>query len=282
MQLFTRCLPADCDIYLASDLHIGSLGTHYDGINQLIGSVASGENNYLVLLGDLAEAICCDDRRFDPDLNDASMTTPMRQYMQVIELLKPVAEKILYINDGNHDNKHSNTIGFIRDVVCRELNIPYGTYSSKLTVTDRKGIPQFKLFTTHGYGSVGSAADDPIRRKANMRLTLKRRLQNKAADVSLMAMGHSHKLLISPPTHALYLYDDGERVKQSYLKPVHEIDSYIHPDHRWFVNTGSFLKNQVLGASGYAERFGYDPTELGYCVAEIRDSQIEHVRKVVV
>jgi UDP-2,3-diacylglucosamine pyrophosphatase LpxH len=277
-----RHLPADCNIYLASDLHVGSLGTHYDGIGELIEAVGKGKKNYLILLGDLAEAICCDDKRFDPDISDASMSTPMRQYLRVIELLKPIAGKILYINDGNHDNRHSNTIGFVKDVVCRELDVPYGTYSSKLTVINSTGNTQYKLFTTHGFGSVTSTADDPIRRKANMRLTLKRKLQNKAADVSLMAMGHSHKLLISPPTHALYLYDDGEKVKQDYLKPVHETGTFIHPDHRWFVNTGSFLKNQLLGMSGYAERFGYDPVEIGYTVAEIRDSRIAHVRKVVV
>lgn len=282
MQLFSRALPTDCNIYLASDLHIGSLNTHYHGIQELIDTVAKDKKGYLIILGDLCEAICVDDKRFDPDTNDPAMTVPVRQYERVIEMLKPVAKKVLYINDGNHDYRLANCINFIRDLVCKQLDIPYGTYSSKLTVCDNNGNPQFKVFTTHGYGSVGSAADDPIRRKANMRLSLKRKLQHKAADVSLMAMGHSHKLLISPPTHALYLYDDGSKVKQGYLKPVQEVGEFIHPDHRWFVNTGSFLKNFSLGSSSYSERFGYDPVELGYAIAEVRGYKVERVRKVVV
>lgn len=282
MQLFNRALPADCNIYLASDTHIGSLNTHYHGIEQLIDAVASDKKGYLILLGDLCESICVDDKRFDPETNDPSLTVPVRQYEKIVEVLRPVAKKVLYINDGNHDYKLARVINFVRDVVCKQLEIPYGTYSSKLTISDSKGNAKCKIYTTHGFGSIGSTADDPIRRESNMMLSLKRKLQNKAADVSLMAMGHSHKLLITPPTHALYLYDDGSRVKQSYLEPVHESEAYIHPDHRWFVNTGSFLKNFCLGASSYSERFGYDPVELGYAVAEIRDYKIQDVRRCVV
>lgn len=282
MQLISRAMPADCDIYLASDLHVGSLGTHYDGITDLVAEVARKKNRFLIVLGDLCEAICVDDKRFDPDMADLSLTTPMQQYLKVIEILRPVADRILYINDGNHDYKHARTINFVRDMVCRELQVPYGTYAAKFTVRDNKGQEHCKIYTTHGFGSIGSTADSPIRQKANMRLSLQRKMKNKAADCTLMAMGHSHRLLVSPPTHSLYLYDDGEKVKQDYLKPVHGISQFIHPEHRWFVNTGSFLKNQVLGASGYAERFGYDPVEIGYAVCELRGHQVAYVRKVVV
>ena len=282
MQLFSRALPADCNIYLASDLHVGSLNTHYHGIQGLVDAVAKDKKGFLILLGDLGEAICVDDKRFDPETNDPALTVPVRQYERVVDLLKPIAKKILYINDGNHDYKLARVINFVRDVVCKQLDVPYGTYSSKLTVCDGKGNPQFKLFTTHGYGNVNSAADDPIRRDANQRLSLKRKLQNKAADVSLMAMGHTHKLLVTPPTHALYLCDDGTKINQRYLTPVHETGEYIHPDHRWFVNTGSFLKNFCLGASSYSERFGYDPVPLGYVKAEITDYKIRDCKRIEV
>lgn len=282
MQLFNRALPADCNIYLASDLHIGSLNTHYHGIEGLIDTVARDRKAYLIILGDLCEAICCDDKRYDPETNDPSLTVPVRQYEKVVEILKPIAKKILYINDGNHDYKLSRVINFVRDIVCKQLDVPYGTYSSKLTVCDSSGNQHFKVFTTHGYGSISSSADDPIRRRANMELALKRKLHNKAADCCLMAMGHTHKLIATKPTHSLYLYDDGSRVKQSYLKPVHEIGEFIHPDHRWFVNTGSFLKNFCLGASSYSERFGYDPVPLGYCKVEVRDYKINCCKEIEV
>ena len=279
MQLFTHALPQKFNLYLASDFHVGCVLTDYDRIGQLVDMVRSKPSNRLIVLGDLAESIAVDDKRFDEETVDKTLITPMRQYERVTDILRPVAKQILYINDGNHDYKLSKYINFIRDVVCKQLEVPYGTYSSKLTVTDSKGKTRFKLFTTHGYGNVSSHADDPIRRKSNMKLSLKRKLAAKAADCVLMAMGHTHKLVISRPERSLYLTDSGEYIKQHYTQTAQE-RAYI-PDHlRWYVNTGSFLKLFALGCSGYAERFGYDPVELGAVQIEI-DGGIQDVKKIL-
>lgn len=279
MQLFTKALPDKCNLFLASDFHVGSILTDYDRINRLIAMVKEKATNRLIILGDLAESIAVDDKRFDGETADLNLITPMRQYVRVTDLLRPVAKQILYINDGNHDYKLSQHVNFIRDVVCKELGVPYGTYSSKLSVTDSKGNFRFKIFTTHGYGNVSSIADDPIRRKANMKLSLKRKLAGKAADCVLMAMGHTHKLLISRPEKSLYLTDNGEHVKQRYTSSPQDA-AYIPDSLRWYCNTGSFLKLFALGASGYAERFGYDPVELGAIRIEI-DGGIVDVTKVL-
>jgi len=61
-------------------------------------------------------------------------------------------------------------------------------------------------------------------------------------------------------------------------------DSFIHPDLRWYVNTGSFYKLYADGknVSGYAERAGYDPNELGYVVVRVKDGIINDVERVVI
>ena len=279
MQLFTQALPEKCNLYLASDLHVGCILTDYDRIGQLVDMVRSKNSNRLIVLGDLAESIAVDDKRFDEATTDKTLMTPMRQYEKVTEILRPVAKQILYINDGNHDYKLSKYVNFIRDVVCKQLEVPYGTYSSKLTVTDSKGKKRFKLFTTHGYGNVSSSADDPIRRKSNMKLSLKRKLAGKSADCVLQAMGHTHKLLVARPEKSLYFTDNSDTIKQHYTRSTQDSD-YI-PEHlRWYVNTGSFLRLYALGCSGYAERFGYDPVELGAVQVEI-DGGIVDVKKVL-
>ena len=56
---------------------------------------------------------------------------------------------------------------------------------------------------------------------------------------------------------------------------------YIHPDHRWYCNTGSFLRLYGMGISSYAEIGEYDPVELGFCVARVRDRIIQGIDKVV-
>jgi predicted phosphodiesterase len=279
MQLFTRQLPKKCNLYLAGDTHVGSLLTHYDGINQIKESVLSDRNARLIFVGDLCESILTDDnKRFDPTTQDLQILTPMQQYQRFVEIFEPVAKQIVYINSGNHDYKHIRIMDFV-ETICKQLGVPYGTYTSKLTVQDDKGRNRFKIFTGHGWGSLSSTADDPIRRKSNMKLSLKRKLMNKAADCVLMACGHTHKLIISRPEKELYMTDDGSRLIQNYTEAPQNAPNI--PAHlRWYVNTGNFLKNQVIGASGYAERAGYDPSEMGYVKVIIEDWQIADVKKV--
>lgn len=281
MQLFSRILPKACEIVLISDTHIGSSLTHYTGIKKAIDYVAAGKNRFMIVIGDLCEAISTDDlKRFDMGTIDLSIPIPMQQYNYWVELFRPIAKKILYINEGNHDFKHHRYADFVKDVVCKELNVPFGTYSSKLTITNQKGDTRFKLYTTHGFGIMTTAADDPIRRKSNLRLSLNRKLQHKAADCVLMAMGHTHQLIISRPEASTYLYDDAEAIYEG-ITHAPQNSQYIPDNMRWYVNTGSFLKSQALGISSYAERAGYNPSALGYAVISI-DGNIQDVRKILV
>ena len=94
------------------------------------------------------------------------------------------------------------------------LGCEYGTYTCKVSVVDDDNNLMYKMFLTHGYGSIRSVADDPVRREANMKLGLKRKLQHKAADCAVMGMGHTHRLMIVPPKRELYLTDDGKRISQ--------------------------------------------------------------------
>lgn len=280
MQLFSRVLPEKCEIVLLSDTHVGSSLTHYKGIEQVISYIKEKKNRYCIVLGDLCESISTDDlKRFCMDTVDLERPIPLQQYHYWIELFRPIADRILYINEGNHDFKHNRYANFVRDVVCKELGTLYGTYSTKLSVLDHKGAVRFKIYTTHGYGSLNTTADDPIRRKANLRLSVKRKLRGKCADAVLMALGHTHQLLVSRPESTTYLYDDGYEIQEARTHAPQSAQ-YI-PDHlRWYANTGSFLKSYGLGVSSYAERAGYDPAALGYCVVEI-DGDIKDVRKVV-
>jgi hypothetical protein len=67
-------------------------------------------------------------------------------------------------------------------------------------------------------------------------------------------------------------------IKQKYTGQSH--GDWIHPDSRHYLNTGSMLKLYSPGVSGYAERFGYDPVELGYGKITV-DGDIQSVERVV-
>lgn len=285
MQLIERVFPDNFDLYLLSDIHRGSILHHWNGFQEALDVIRKNKNNRVIFGGDLIEGICVDDKRFNVETQDMELATPIRQCKSIVKDLLPIKDQIVAIMEGNHEWKLQSHGNLIRDVICADLfgesekQKFFGTYSLKLTAKDRKGRPNFKVFYTHGAGSVSSVADDPIRRDANMRLSLKRKLQNKFGDCVLMAMGHVHKLLVAPPTHELYLVDDGQRIKQRYTKPGGS-DERIDPSLRWYACTGSFMKLFAMGATGYGERANYDPVQLGYVVVEVRDKRISNVRAV--
>ena len=163
--------------------------------------------------------------------------------------------------------------------ICSELKVPYGSYSCRISFQDKRGNLLFKGFFAHGRKQISSTADDPRRREENMRLILKRHLKDLAGDCVLMAKGDTHKLLICDPSPRLYLRDTGTEIQDAYTEAGYT-DRYIHPDDRWYVNSGSFMRLQIVGKESYAERAELPPVELGFAVVRFRDRKIEGIDKV--
>ena len=273
MQLIPIPSCPDCNYYLCSDFHEGSIAQAVNDVDKLIKNIQDDPIARVSILGDLLEAFWVDDPRYD---QETAVETPLKQRKNIIEKLSCISGKLDCILMGNHERKLLNKVGNITKDICDELKVNYGTYSSKLEFQDG-----FKFFITHGMRNINSMSPDPIRRKAYMEFTLKRHLEQKAADCLVMSKGHSHKLLIAEPLPQLYLVTDKGKLRQGYTKPGAR-DVYIPPEHRWYCNTGSFLKTQVLGCSTYSEVFELDPVETGYIIVRIRDKHVQACEKVIV
>jgi len=277
-------LPLDWNLFLFGDDHIGAALRHDSGWEQLVDMMHSkydglpASRNYGVHHGDVIEGILVDDKRYNEF--ETKEQNVLAQIYASIKALHPIRKKLLTILNGNHPRKLKN-FGRITAHICKELGVFYGTTAVKLTYKDHKDTIQFKHYAFHGNGKISSTADDPERRKTNMRLSLKRKLKNKFGDTLLMSMGHTHKIIITKPTKDLIIIDEGNGHKQGYTGPPTEYNGYVHPDYRWYCNTGAFLKLYGEGFSGYAEVAGYDPIELGFCVAKIRKGQIVGIEKEV-
>jgi len=267
-------LPNDHNIFIFGDKHTGSVLSSDRGWERMISLMLSDfegtSNNYGIDGGDMIEAIMADDMRFSPE--KLTEPQPLEQIKIAIKEREPIKDKILNILQGNHERKLWR-FGDLAKEVADILGVPYGTYTSKITINDRWGHLMYKIYETHGFRSIRSTADDPIRRKANMELTLKRHLRNKTADCAVMIKHHVHKLLVSEPHHELYLYDSKKHIKQGYTSWGQNAE-YIHPDARWYGCAGSFLKLFGKDISGYAEIFELDPTELGFLILKVRDKKI--------
>lgn len=288
MKLIERTLPRTHRLYLFGDTHEGSILKHRKGVKKMKKRILADPAAYAFHMGDVAEGITIDDKRYCRDTIDPKTPTPVHQYNAAAEELYEIRDRLLGILDhGNHDWTIASRYGnSVENIVARELwgkdkaKDYCGTYSCKLSIKDSKGNLMYKSFLTHGNGSINSTADDPVRREANMHLSLKRKLHKKAGDCVIMAHAHTHKLLVKPPIRELYLTDDGKHIKQQYTE-IDQTEGYIPPDLRWYINTGSFYKLYHDGVSSYAERASYDPVELGYAVVHVKDGIIKDVEKVI-
>jgi len=285
MELLSYNLPLDWNLFLFGDDHEGAALRHDDGWKQLVDMMHSeygglpASRNYGVDHGDVIEAIQTDDYRYDHHETKEALT--LDQIYQAIKNRDPIKKKILCVIDGNHPAK-LHRFGKITAHICKELRVPFGTWSAKLTYNDNKGKLQFKHYATHGFGSITSTADDPQRQRTNMKLALKRKLKKKFGDTLLNTMGHTHKLLVCSPSEELFIVDKENELRQYYTGAPVRKHGFIPYDYRWYCNTGSFLKLYGESISGYAERAGYDPIELGFLVAKIRGGTITEIVKEIV
>jgi hypothetical protein len=191
MQLIDATIKPDSNIFLIGDTHEGARLFDSDGwaafIEMMHSPYEDCKANYYVDHGDAIEGIHVDDKRYGIDETTESRT--LLQMDEAVKRRKPIASKCLCMLTGNHEYKLQK-FGDISARMARDLSVPYGTYSAKLTYRNGGSKILFKHFATHGYGTMNHQAGDEEQRLANMRVKLKRMLRFKAADTYLMSMGH--------------------------------------------------------------------------------------------
>ena len=277
MQLLKAKIPPTCEIILHGDSHEGNALTAYHELDRLIEYIKSKKNCYWIHMGDEIEARTVDHPYYAPETTD--LPVPLAQMERCRDRYKPIAKKCLAWMYGNHPRGVKN-FGNLTEKLCKEIGAPYGSWSCKLQLHSHKGDIA-KLFLAHGYRrQITSNAKDYEQRNANMQARLKLMLQGKASDCLVMAIGDTHKLIHVPPSKKLLVRDDGEKLIQEYLGLGCGTDSYIEPDRRIYLNTGSFLKTFKLGVDSYSEVAGYDPIEIGYCKLHVKNNKITHAEVV--
>jgi hypothetical protein len=282
-----RCeMPSNYELIDTSDFHIGVANTNENSIIEMIDYVASKKNRYMIIKGDLIDAIAIKDKRFSlASFTDHKVYTPQEQADRIIELLKPIRKKIKCILLGNHEFTLYNIFDFV-GYWCKELEVPWGGITTKFVHLYKNEV-KWKGLYVHGSGVLRSQAKDPIQAKANMKALLKKRLQYLASDCVYMSQGHTHTMLVVEPTiqDQLHLYDDGEKLKQTYRADVDQSKRYIDVEARWYVNTGSFLGTMSQPGQKvipYSEIAMYAPVEQGYVIQTVEDHKLVDVKRIVV
>jgi len=301
MRLHEEVMPDSHNLYLASCFHFGTLQQHKKGVENLVTQVEQDPTARLIFLGDFAEGITIDDKRYSRETADPSMPEPTLQYTEGVKFFRPIADKIKGIHAGNHDLKIAPRYGNgVKSIVCANLGAwsnragesLYSGYNCKYTIVDKEGKKMYKLFATHGFKSVNSSEQDDYKRYLALGKRLRSILEPMAGDCEIMAMGHTHKLIVIPPIPSiheqhvspkLYLTDDGKEIKQHYIHQKHmDNPDYIDGNKRWYANVGCFFKLFGHNMDSYAETKGYPPTEMGYTIIRVEDRQIKNIERVVI
>lgn len=287
MEITTVELPEDYTLYDTGDWHLGPLTCHFDGLCAMIEKIAEDDSAFVVLKGDLTDAIVPGDKRYAHTGMDFKrlLLTPMEQADKVVEILRPIRHKILTSVIGNHEYTNINTINSTK-YICDQLGFHYGAAASKVRVTN-KGKVVHKLYVTHGRGCLPRGAKDPIQREANVKAALKRKLEETGhSDCIYMSCGHFHRLIRVNPTIGkdIMLVDDGADLKQVPRYHGDQAAGYIPPEARFYGCSGSFLKLYTppgSGAISYGEMAMYGPCELGWLEAQIQGGQMVKVEKML-
>ena len=286
MEIIKHQMPDSFQVYDLSDLHLGSPNCAEETLLEVVEEIKDNPDAFVIFKGDAIEAILPNDKRYLHSAVKDGLHSPKQQADRVVEIFKPIYNRILAWGIGNHELKLWNTMDFGK-YMADQLEAPYGAYNFKIHYQDKHGDLMFKTYHTHGMGSVHSNAKDEIQYEANRKAGLKHKLVKSGhADCIYMSRGHDHQLIVVEPTvnNKLFLTDDGEGIHQKYHAASPQNAEYISPDNRWYATTGSFRKlysKPGLGTIDYAEVVGYAPSEIGFAKVTIVNKQIVDVCKVV-
>jgi len=297
MKIVKADLGPNHEIALCGDFHEGSAMQNVHAVDQTIYYIKNVKDVYTILMGDYCEAKTVDNPHYQMDVHK---TTVLQQYETIREKLIPIANKVIVALEGNHDWRLSRVIGnTVKTQICSPLGIEFGGYSSVVWVMDGTRV-LYKIFVTHGTGSMNSRIDDPGERMHSLRRALKRKLFLKFSDALIMATGHNHRLLIKPPDTSLELRTEQRKIEEYLEHESHAIDplriksfytneivdqgtSYILPSNRYYVSTGGYLRLYAEDGeiTGYAEVAGLDPLEIGFAKVIYREGKVKVERVVL-
>lgn len=229
------------DVYSCGDWHIGDKSCDVTLIKDTINKIASTPNAYCILNGDLENNAT----RTSVSDSYAEKMPPMEQLEFTLSLLFPIKEKILAIEDGNHERRTYRQDGIeLSRLISRELGIEnrysqegnliflrFGQMENGRKESNGSGRirqPCYTIYAAHGSGS-GRKEGSKVARVADMASIV---------DADIYVHGHSHLPLV---------------LKESFFRTDIQ-NSSVKPVTKLFINTAA-----SLDYGGYSESGEFKP-----------------------
>jgi predicted phosphodiesterase len=176
------------ELIVLADYHYADPHSDHDAIRKDIDYVNSHENAYCVLAGDLLDCA------LKSSLGDAyTNLSPMEELTAMMELIQPIAHKVIAIVGGNHEARHYRTNGVdMTRLLARQLGIEdrYSPDTALLFLrfgrdgNNRNHNRQilYTIYLTHGSGG-GRKEGGKIQRLADYA---------QIVDADIYICGHTH------------------------------------------------------------------------------------------
>lgn len=231
------------NVYTLADLHIGDAHCDESEVLARVKAVQDDPYGLCVLNGDLMNTAL---RNSVSDVYGENLS-PMQQITYLVNMLRPIAGKVIGVTAGNHENRVYKSDGIdVTRLVCRELGIEekyapegvliflrFGTRSAKGGhVNDGRNPRQwYSIYATHGSGGGRKEGAKAIR------------LADMAAIVDADVYIHSHTHLPLVMKQSFFRADSSNCVAKQVSK--------------LFVNTGA-----ALGYGGYGQSQEFKPADV--------------------
>lgn len=230
MKIIAKEITNDYDaieIIPLGDLHLGDVNCNMAKIEEKIDYIKSRIGCYCILNGDLANNTikASVGNVYDEEYN------PMEQIAKIVELFKPIRDKILLITCGNHERRTYKETGIdIMYMVAMQLGIldKYTSETAVLFVSFGHYKNCYSIYVSHGAGG-GTKAGSKINKLAEM---------SRVVDADIYVHSHTHLPAV---------------FRESYYRLNTQAKTAVLVD-RVFVNTAS-----MLNYGGYGEINGLTP-----------------------
>ena len=222
------------ELLVLADYHYADPNSDHNAIQRDLDYVATHENAYCLLAGDLMDCA------LKSSLGDVYVNlSPMEELSACIEMIKPIASKVVGIVSGNHENRHYKTNGIdLTRLLAKQLGIE-DRYSSDTAVVflrfgkdsgnrNHKRPILYTIYLAHGTGG-GRREGGKIQRLVDL---------SNICDCDIYVCGHTHL----PAT-----------LKTAFARP-NPANSSISYCTRLFLNCGA-----KLSYGGYGDVGGYRP-----------------------
>lgn len=259
-KIITHRRPDKFRIYPIGDIHAGSLHCAENDIKRQIERIRSEGNAFWIGMGDYADAILKDDKRFDvgglaPWVEQGNIIESQRDWLK--SLFTPIKDKCIGLLTGNHEEcLHDRTQNDLTRNLCKDLGVPYGGYQAFISLKFQRGDLTRRDFLIHAWHGAGAAQTEGARLMRLMRLV-------NEIEALIYLMGHLHAMTQHTPDRLV--------LRRGRVKSV-KLTATI---------TGSWLKGYTQATPErpinptYIEKMGYKPSRIGCpCIVIHPDSDL--------